>query len=94
VTNTKPNTIEVRALVSSTNAQKNFNLRCEVREGLIEFLRSRYPESLPRLRTTWQRLDETPELEAPHTITVVGKEDERGSSPPGSESDRPDGSAG
>ncbi len=48
VTDTKPNTIEVRALVSSEDAGKGFDLRCQVREGLIEFLRSRYPESLPR----------------------------------------------
>ena len=49
VTDTKPNTIEVRALVSSENASKNFDLRCQIREGLIKFLRSRYPESLPRV---------------------------------------------
>ncbi len=58
VTDTKPNTIEVRALVSSENAGKGFDLRCQVREGLIEFLRSRYPESLPRVRTALTRLDE------------------------------------
>ena len=56
VTDTKQNTIEVRVLVSSSDAGKAFDLRCQVREGLIEFLRSKYPESLPRVRTAIERL--------------------------------------
>src|SRR5437868_10664378 len=39
VTDTRQSTIEVRALVSSTDPGKAFDLRCDVREGLIEFLR-------------------------------------------------------
>jgi len=39
-------TVELRALVSSTNPGTLFDLRCEVREGLVEFLRRNYPESL------------------------------------------------
>src|SRR6266700_50678 len=50
VTNTTQSTIEVRALVSGTDPGKTFDLRCEVREGLIESLRRDYPESLPRVR--------------------------------------------
>jgi small-conductance mechanosensitive channel len=50
VTDAKQSTIEVRALVGSTDPGKAFDLRCEVREGLIEFLCSNYPESLPRVR--------------------------------------------
>ena len=61
VTDTKPNRIEVRALVSSADAGKNFDLRCQVREGLLDFLRVRYPESLPQVRIMWQRLEETPQ---------------------------------
>lgn len=83
VTDTKPNTIEVRALVSSLDAGKNFDLRCEVREGLIEFLRSRYPESLPRVRVATEQLDESVEPVARHAATVEGKEHERGPSAPG-----------
>ena len=85
VTDTKPNTIEVRALVSSLNAGKNFDLRCQVREGLIEFLRSRYPESLPRVRMAMQRLEESAAPEARHASTVEGEEHERGPSAPGLE---------
>ena len=83
VTDTKPNTIEVRVLMSSLNAGKNFDLRCQVREGLIEFLRSQYPESLPRVRMEMGRLDESPALEARHASTLEGKEHERGPSAPG-----------
>lgn len=83
VTETKSNTIEVRVLVSSANAGRGFDLRCQVREGLIEFLRSRYPESLPRVRTVLTRLDESPANERPHTELVEGQEHERGPSAPG-----------
>ena len=37
-------------LVSAANASAAFDLRCEVREKLIAFLRSEHPELLPRSR--------------------------------------------
>jgi small-conductance mechanosensitive channel len=85
VTDTKPNMIEVRALVSSESAGKCFDLRCQVREGLIEILRSRYPESLPRVRTALSRLVEPTETKPPHAAPVEGQEHGRGSSAPGLE---------
>jgi small-conductance mechanosensitive channel len=94
VTETKPYTVEVRALVSSQNASKNFDLRCEVREGLIEFLRGRYPESLPHLRMTLQRFDESVAApDAPHAAAVEGREHESGLSAPGLKPECPDGPA-
>jgi hypothetical protein len=48
----------VRALVSSSNPATAFDLRCEVREGLIEFLRCHHPESLPRVRNVIESSDE------------------------------------
>ncbi len=83
VTDTKESTIEVRVLVSSANASKNFDLRCEVREGLIEFLRGNYPESLPRVRMATEQLDESAEPAARSAATLKGKEHERGPSAPG-----------
>ncbi|MBA3651352.1 MAG: hypothetical protein H0W66_07725 [Chthoniobacterales bacterium] len=84
VTDTKPNTVEVRALVGSADVGKSFDLRCEVREGLIEFLRNRYPESLPHLRMTLQRFDETAAPPARrHAEKVEGQEHESGTSAPG-----------
>ena len=50
VTGVSERTVEVRALMSATNASKAFELRCEVREKLITWLQREHPESLPRLR--------------------------------------------
>jgi hypothetical protein len=36
--------------VSSADAARNWDLRCLVRERLIEFIRREYPAGLPRLR--------------------------------------------
>jgi len=58
VTDTKQSTIEVRALISGADPGKLGDLRCEVREGLIEFLRRDYPESLPRVRNVTEPSDE------------------------------------
>jgi small-conductance mechanosensitive channel len=89
VTDTKESTIEVRVVVSSTNASRNFDLRCE---GLIEFLRAKYPESLPRTRLALQRLDDTGQPQTRHGAAVEGKEHERGSTAPGLEPKDSDGS--
>ncbi len=43
-------TVVLRALVSSENSGKGWDLRCHVREKLVEFLQREYPECLPRLR--------------------------------------------
>ncbi len=43
-------TIQLRALVSANSASAVFELRCEVREKLIEFLQREYPHALPRRR--------------------------------------------
>lgn len=50
VTDCKERVIEVRCLVSSSNAGLNFDLRCDVREHIIQFIQEKYPESLPRTR--------------------------------------------
>lgn len=43
-------TVVLRALVSSKNSGEGWDLRCHVREKLVEFLQREYPDSLPRLR--------------------------------------------
>lgn len=45
-----PRTIELRALVSARNAPQSWDLRCEMREKLIAFIRDEMPEALPRER--------------------------------------------
>jgi len=42
--------MQIRALMSSANSGKSFDLRCKVREGLIAFVRRECPAYLPRLR--------------------------------------------
>jgi hypothetical protein len=50
VTDAKEHTLDLRALASAADASTAWDLRCEVREKLIEFLQKNYPESLPRVR--------------------------------------------
>src|ERR1700704_1506911 len=88
VTDTKQSTIEVRALVSSTDPGKTFDLRCDVREGLIEFLRRHHPESLPRVRNVTASSDEEIQWgKSKDGAAASGKEHERGSKSPGVRAD-------
>ncbi|MGA1874844.1 MAG: mechanosensitive ion channel family protein [bacterium] len=50
VTNLTEKTVELRALMSASDSPAAWNLRCHVREKLLEFLQRKYPESLPHLR--------------------------------------------
>lgn len=50
VTNATERSLELRALVSASDASKAWNLRCEVRERLIAFVQKNYPASLPKVR--------------------------------------------
>ncbi|MCW5715788.1 MAG: mechanosensitive ion channel family protein [Bauldia sp.] len=50
VTNADHETIEIRLLMSARNAATAWDLRCEVREKMIAFLRDNHPGALPRRR--------------------------------------------
>jgi small-conductance mechanosensitive channel len=50
VTDASEHTLELRALMDARNGGTAWDLRCLVREKLIEFLQRDYPESLPRTR--------------------------------------------
>ncbi len=52
VVETAISTITVRALMSASNSPAAWDLRCEVREKMIAWLREAHPEALPRLRAT------------------------------------------
>jgi small-conductance mechanosensitive channel len=52
VTDTSERAMQLRVLVSSAASGANFDLRCEVREGLIGFISRMHPQSLPHLRAT------------------------------------------
>jgi hypothetical protein len=46
--------MQIRALVSAVDSGKAWDLRCRVREGLIDYLQDHHPEGLPRLRAELQ----------------------------------------
>jgi small-conductance mechanosensitive channel len=50
VTDATDRTMQLRAIMSAANAGHVWDLRCEVREKLVDFLQRAYPEVLPRLR--------------------------------------------
>ena len=50
VSDCKETAIELRALVSADSASTLWDLRCDVREKLIDFLQREYPTALPRRR--------------------------------------------
>src|SRR5215468_311560 len=50
VTDFKERAIELRCLMSARSAGQTFDLRCEVREKLIDFLQKEHPDALPRTR--------------------------------------------
>ncbi len=50
MTNATERTVEIRALMSAADSGRAWDLRCFIREKLIEFIRREYPQSLPRFR--------------------------------------------
>ncbi len=50
VTNVTEKTVELRALMSAGTSGVAWDLRCHVREKLLEFLQREYPQCLPKLR--------------------------------------------
>jgi len=53
VTNLTEHTVELRALMSAPGSSEAWDLRCYVREKMVEFLQRQYPHCLPRARTEW-----------------------------------------
>ncbi len=54
VTDCKPNSLELRLLISASDAGRAWDLRCLLREKIVDFVQRNYPESLPKVRA---RLD-------------------------------------
>jgi small-conductance mechanosensitive channel len=50
VTDASEHTIQIRALVDARDSGEAWDLRCYVREKLIQFLQEKYPNALPRVR--------------------------------------------
>lgn len=62
VTDATERTLELRALVSAASAGAAFDLRCEVREKLIAFLRDEFPDTLPHGRAEFALTSEAVEM--------------------------------
>lgn len=50
VTDTDKDTITLRGLMSARTSPQAWDLRCEIREKMIDWFQSEYPQALPRLR--------------------------------------------
>ncbi|MDR3451649.1 MAG: mechanosensitive ion channel [Rhodoferax sp.] len=50
VTEAGKSAIELRLLVSSASSGQNWDLRCRVREALVDFMQREYPQHLPLMR--------------------------------------------
>jgi small-conductance mechanosensitive channel len=44
--------VELRALMSASDAPSAWDLRCDIREHLVSYIRVNHPQALPRLRVT------------------------------------------
>ena len=51
VTDTNERAMQLRILVSAGDASQCWELRCRVREGIVDFIQRDYPQHLPRVRT-------------------------------------------
>ncbi|MCL1633798.1 mechanosensitive ion channel family protein [Luteimonas sp. SX5] len=56
VTDADQRAIQIRLLVSARNSGDLFDLRCAVRERMVEFLNTSHPYALPRLRLRFGRV--------------------------------------
>ncbi len=62
VTEADDSSIQIRALVSAEDSGTTWDLRCEIREQLIDYLQREHPDSLPRSR----ELEVVPEQPRPN----------------------------
>jgi small-conductance mechanosensitive channel len=65
VVDAKESSVELRVLVSARSSDDSLELRCEVREKLIEFLQQECPTALPRTRQEVVAPDQQPLTERP-----------------------------
>ena len=61
VTDANEHAMQLRALVSSSDSGRGWDLRCHVREGLIAYVQANHPEALPRWRGELERGGHPPE---------------------------------
>jgi len=57
VTDSSERAMQLRILVSAADSGRAFDLRCEMREGLVDFIQRQFPQALPRMRADVARPD-------------------------------------
>lgn len=62
VTDATERTVQLRFLVSTQDSGRAFDLRCLIREGMINFITQHYPHALPRLRSSVDLSEEQQQL--------------------------------
>jgi small-conductance mechanosensitive channel len=65
VTDSSERAMQLRVLVSSADSGRNFDLRCKLREGLIDYIGRHHPDALPRVRATLSPDEAGPRGSAP-----------------------------
>ncbi|HEY1114631.1 MAG TPA: mechanosensitive ion channel domain-containing protein [Chitinophagaceae bacterium] len=60
VTDTTPDSVQLRALISARTSGDAWTLRCAVRESLVQFITKNYPESLPKTRAELEQVRPSP----------------------------------
>ena len=68
VTEAGERSMQLRLLVTSANSSLNWDLRCKVREALIDFMQRDYPQYLPLMRA---ELTPAPATQKPPAATQV-----------------------
>ncbi|MEO6981950.1 MAG: mechanosensitive ion channel domain-containing protein [Edaphobacter sp.] len=74
VTNLTDRSMEIRCLVSTRNSGDGFDLRCQVREKMVAWIKQNYPEAFPTTRFAATRLENLQSPTPPQTILAAGKE--------------------
>ena len=59
VTDATEKSLQIRAIMSAPDAGTAWELRCEVREKLVEFMQKNYPEHLPKFRISMDSEDKS-----------------------------------
>ncbi len=80
VTETTEHTIQLRALASSRTSPEAWDLRCYVREKMIDWLQENAPEALPRMRAEAQISRDAPPDSGPPIHPAAPDEPQRDAS--------------
>ena len=78
VTDAREGTLQLRALMDANDSGSAWDLRCYVREKLIQFLQEKYPDALPKVRAEFHGLPAEPQARStPQPAPVPDKSHNR-----------------